>query len=65
MKEHMLRALATRNSIECRSKIKQFRVKLNTYVKQKRRGARKLTYIPSCTSEGKKYYQKPLFTNLL
>jgi hypothetical protein len=57
MKERMLRALATRNSIQCRSKIKKFRVKLKTYVTQKRRAARKLTEILSCTAEGKTFYQ--------
>jgi hypothetical protein len=53
MKEHILRALASRNSIECRSKIKQFRVKVNESIKQRKRAARKLTVIPSCTSAGR------------
>jgi hypothetical protein len=52
MKEQILRALATGNSIEYRSKVKQLRVKLKAYVMQKRRAARKLTDISSCTSEG-------------
>lgn len=55
-KEHILRSLAVSNSIECRSKIKQFRVKLKAYIMQKRRAARKLTQIPSYTSKGKTYY---------
>jgi hypothetical protein len=44
---------------------RQLRVKLEAYVKLKRKMARKPPVILSCTSEGKTYYQKPLFTVLL
>jgi len=65
MKERILRTLATGNPAACRKKTKQFREKLQAYLKQKRKAARKRTVIPSCTCEGKAYYQKPLFTIFL
>jgi len=65
MKGRILRTLATSNSTACRKKTRQFRKTLEAYVKLKKKAAKKQTVIPSCTSEGKTYYQKPLFTVLL
>ena len=65
MKDRILRTLATSSSVAYRKKTKQLRKKLEAYIKLKRKEARKRKVIPSCTSEGKTYYQKPLFTILL
>ena len=65
IKKYILRTVATKNSIACRKKTKQFRETLEGYVELQRKRARQLTDIPSCTSEGETYYQKPLLTVLL
>ena len=65
MKQRVLRTLATKNSVEHRKRTKQFRERLEAYVRLQKKKARKATVIPSCTSEGKTNYQKPLLTILL
>lgn len=62
MKERILRTLATSSSAACRKKTKDLRKSLQAYIKLKRKAAKKRTVIPSSTSDGKTYYQKPLFT---
>ena len=66
IKQHILRTVASKNSIAFRKKTKQFRETLEAYVKlQRKRGKRHTADVPSCTSEGKTHYQKPLLTVLL